>query len=166
MIHSWITDLFGKPGLKTVESDPRQPFGLSLPGGPATPLSPDAKKTETPRSPSFMNLHQINQFYPGKSRVNVNPTHYIVSVDISQESRVPDHRTKQRSHSPACTHHTLDCHYIPGRIDRDRQDRCWDHPHTGPHSKTCSKTVDGSEYMVILKKLKGPHPINGIEECV
>lgn len=56
-----ITDLFGKPGLKTLESDPRQPFGLSPPGGPATPLSPDAKKIETPRIPSFINLYQKRQ---------------------------------------------------------------------------------------------------------
>lgn len=42
--------LAGQSGLKTVELFPRQPERE------ATPESPEAKKTETPRRPSFMNL--------------------------------------------------------------------------------------------------------------
>jgi hypothetical protein len=91
-----MTDLFGKPGLKMVELDPRQPWLSSKIAGPATPLSPDAKKTETPRIPSFMNLYQKYQLYGPKNRVNMNLTRYIVSVDIFRESRVLDHRTKRR----------------------------------------------------------------------
>lgn len=42
--------LAGQSGLKTVELFPRQPERE------ATPESPEAKRTETPRRPSFINL--------------------------------------------------------------------------------------------------------------